>query len=121
MPGNPSFRDVFGDEMAEEIAALANKPGQSEAARKVEQEQADAARASRRVELAALVVGVQRGSLGRHKEATVCIESLNRLLNGIAPRDAETAILITCESIVREAKERIRKAKRTARAGRGAP
>jgi hypothetical protein len=116
----PDFRDVVGDEIAERIARLANDPGQDDAARKAERERAETDRLTRHTQLVDQVQFVLRGGLGRHKEAAVCIESLQRLLGATPPRQAETAILITCESIIREAKQRIRKSKRAGRAGRSA-
>lgn len=114
------FRAVVGDDVADAIAKLANDPNADAAARKAERERTELDAATRRTEMAAEVQRVLRGSLGRHKEATECIASLQSLLGTVAPREAETAILVTCESIIRGAKKRIRDSKRARRAGKGA-
>jgi hypothetical protein len=119
MPGD-DFRSVVGDDLADTIAKLANDPNANAAARQAERDATELAAATRRTEMAAEVQRVLRGSLGRHKEATECIASLQGLLGTVPPREAETAILVTCESVIREAKKRIRNNKRARRAARGA-
>jgi hypothetical protein len=120
MPGNPSFRDVVGDEIADSIAKITNSPGLEDAVRKAERERAETDRLARHTRLCDQVVWALRGGLGKSKEAAACIASLTSLLGGVQPRQAEMAILVTCERIIREAKERIRKGKRPPPAGRGA-
>ncbi len=118
MPGNPSFRDVVGDEIADRIAGLANDPTQEDAARRAERERAETDRLTRHTQYVDRVMWLLRGGLGRRKEAAEAIAAVTRLLAGIEPRKAETATLIACDSIISEAKKRIRAAKRPE--GRGA-
>jgi len=119
MPGE-DLRSVLGPELADLVAKLANDPTADAAARQAQRDQSDLAAATRRAEMAAQVTAVLRGSLGRHKEATECIKSLTSLLGTVAPREAESAILITCQSIINGAKKRIRESRRSRRADRGA-
>lgn len=87
---------------------------------KAERERAETDRLTQHTRLVDQVVRVLRGELGRSKEAQPCIASITALLCGRQPRQAELATLITCESIIREAKQRIRNNKKPPPAGRGA-
>jgi hypothetical protein len=116
----PDFRDVVGDELAARIAAITESPGLDDAVARAERERAETDRLTRHTQLCDAVVYVLRGGLGKSKEAATCIEALKRTLAGVEVRKAETATLVFCESIIREAKERIRKARRPPPAGRGA-
>lgn len=109
----PWLRDVA----AGAFAATTQTP---EAAAKVERERAETDRLARFQRLVDIAGSALRGDLGRSKEAQECQEAVRRVLAGRAPRESEVATLVLCESIVREAKERIRNARRTAPAGRGA-
>ncbi len=88
---------------------------------KQERERAETDRLTRHTQLCDQVVWALRGGLGRSRDAAECIAALTRVLNGVEVRKAEFAVLALCESIIREAKERIRKARKPPPAGRGAP
>lgn len=120
MPGNPSFREVFGDETADLVAAAVNAPGQDDAARKAERERAETDRLTRHTQMVDQVMRVLRGELGRTKVATQAVEAITRLLGNAEPRKAEPATLVACVSIIQGAKNEIRRAKRPPPAGRGA-
>lgn len=87
---------------------------------KDQRERAETDRLTRHTQLVDQVVWVLRGGLGRHKEAAVAIESINRVLAGVQPRQSQVASLVLCESIIKEAKQRIRNSKAPAPPGRGA-
>jgi len=86
-----------------------------------ERERAETDRLTRHTQLCDQIVSVLRGSLGRSKDAAICIEAIKRTLAGQEVRKAEMATLVFCESIIREAKERIRSNRKPPPAGRGAP
>lgn len=117
---NDEFRAMYGAALAERIAGIAGDERTDEAARKDERERAEAERMGRHMRLVDSIQAVLRGGLGRRKEAADAIAAIQRVLAGSQPRQAEMAQLVLCESIIREAKERIRKSK-TPSSGRGAP
>jgi hypothetical protein len=117
--GAKSFREVYGDDVADLVAGLASNPAQDDAARKAERERAETDRLTRHTQMVDQIMRVLRGELGRTKVATQAVEAIKRLLGDVEPRKAETAILVTCESIIRGAKNEIRKSRRPPPAGRG--
>lgn len=110
------------DSAARAFVATANP----KAAAKAERERAETDRLTRFNNLVDLIASAlptasRPSSLGRSKEAQVGIEALRRVLGGKPPRECEPAVLATCESIIRETKERIRNSRKPPPAGRGAP
>jgi hypothetical protein len=110
----PWLRDVA----AGAFAATTQTPA---AVAKADRERAETDRLANFQRLVGIAGGALRGDLGKSKEAQDCQEAIRRVLAGRAPHEAEVATLVLCESIVREAKERIQKARRPPPAGRGAP
>lgn len=117
-PKPSSFRDLYGAELDDTIRGLASDPERDAAARQAQRERADADRLQRHTQLVDLIQWAQRGGLGRNKESTVAIDAIARTLAGRPPRECEMAQLVLCESIVKEAKTRIWKAKKAKRKGR---
>lgn len=113
-----SFREQYGAELDDMVRGLASDPGRDAAARQAERERADADRLQRHTQLVDAIQFVQRGGLGRNKDATIAIDSIARVLGGRPPRECEMAQLVLCESIIREAKQRIWQAKKAKRKGR---
>ena len=103
------------DVAAEAFVATAGSAGVA----KDQRERAETDRLTRHTQMVDQVVAVLRGSLGKRKEAVEAIAAINRVLNGVQPRLAETASLVLCESIIKEAKQRIRNSRSAPPAGRG--
>lgn len=114
----PTFREQYGAELDDRIRGIAADPERDAAARQAQRERADADRLQRHTQLVDLIQGVQRGTLGKSKDAAAAIEGIARVLNGRPPRECEMAQLAVCETMIREAKTRIREAKKAKRKGR---
>lgn len=91
----------------------------SDGVAKDKRERAETDRLVRHTQMVDQIMWVKRGGLGRRKEASEALAAIDRVLHGVEPRQAETAILVLCESIIKEAKQRIRTSKAPA-PGRGA-
>lgn len=110
----PTFREVYGDDVADLVASIANDPTNDEAARKAQRERAEADRTAKHMQLVETAGAALAGRFD--KETKLAVE---RVLAGQTPRKAEVASLVLCESIVREYWKRRRAGKRPA--GRRAP
>ncbi len=108
-----SFREQYGAELDDRIAAIASDPEQDEKARQAARERAETDRVARHRGLADVAAQALRGDWGKEAQASV-----TRVLAGATPLRAPMASLVMCESIVREAKQRKRSTK--GGAGRGA-
>lgn len=113
-----SFREEYGADLDDLIRGIANDPQADAAARQAAKERADADRLANHTRLVDLIQSVQRGALGRNKDASEAIAAIERTLLSKPPRECEVAQLVLCESIIKEAKERIRKAKQARRGER---
>lgn len=107
------FRAIYGNDIADKIAALANDPAQDDAARQAERERSEADRVARHRELANQAASALRGDFGPE-----CQASVERVLNGATPLRAPMASLAFCESVVKEAKQRKAAKKRASRGAR---
>ncbi len=113
--GVKSFREEYGAELADRIEAIASDPEQDEKARQAARERAEADRLARHNALAEAAGAALRGDWGKEAQ-----ESVTRVLAGVEPRQAQTASLVMCQSIVIEAKKRKQEARKKRAAARGA-
>lgn len=115
MANGKTFRDIYGPDLDALIATVANDPEADRKARQAERERAEADRLARHNALADTAGAALRGDWGKEAQAAVV-----RVLGGVEPRKAHTASLVTCESIVIEAKKRKQEARKKRAAGRAA-
>jgi hypothetical protein len=109
-----SFREEYGAELDDRIQGIANDPEADRAARQAQKERAETDRLARHNALAEAAGAALRGDWGKEAQ-----DAVKRVLAGVEPRQAQTASLVVCESIVIEAKKRKREARKKRAVARG--